>query len=599
MVDLLSSPFSHRLFLTLVHFFWQGFLIGLVYCLVMANINAKRVELRYATSLLVLIGMALCPIITFAVLQRSPSPTLAITATRDEPVKAVAWQPANIGSPIAERDWVRVQPSGEQAWRITLSDAAGRGLAMSQPYVLLVWLAGVLVSAARLSAGLLGLFWLRADRREIRGPLQGYSQAMARRLGVASGRVFASSRVRVAGVAGLWKPVVLLPTAWLSELPPDILEAVIAHELAHIRRFDTWVNLLQRVLETLLFYHPMVWWLSNRVRYQRELCCDKLAVQATGDRGLYIRALEQVGRLQVYGSLSLSPAFTGDRKMNLLSRVQHILCTPRHDREPSWVVGVAAIVSVLSVALATGVVSDSAVAFAQEREGGRSAEAEAGERRSPEAERGERRSPEAERGERRSPEAERGERRSPEAERGDRPSPEAEARGDARDPLRRFQPQSDREAALYRMIVQLQREVAELRRAVGQANFNRDGDQRFRERDEQARYREGDRRPDEQQRDRPRSGDYGATDRPQVAAAHQKLQKIFVSRDKNRDQRLSRDEFNSLFEGGPRNDVFDAADQNGDQGLTFDEFVDHRLGGQPSREGDPRSDRPQERERDR
>ena len=68
--------------------------------------------------------------------------------------------------------------------------------------------------------------------------------------------------------------MILLPTSWLTELPPDMLESIIAHELAHIRRGDLWVNLLQRVIEVLLFYHPAVWWLSQRIRVERELCCD-------------------------------------------------------------------------------------------------------------------------------------------------------------------------------------------------------------------------------------------------------------------------------------------------------------------------------------
>ncbi len=75
--------------------------------------------------------------------------------------------------------------------------------------------------------------------------------------------------------------MVLLPAALLTGMPAELLEAVIAHELAHIRRLDLWVNLGQRVVETLLFYHPAVWWLSARVRREREVCCDEAAAGAT------------------------------------------------------------------------------------------------------------------------------------------------------------------------------------------------------------------------------------------------------------------------------------------------------------------------------
>jgi UDP-N-acetylmuramoyl-L-alanyl-D-glutamate--2,6-diaminopimelate ligase len=78
--------------------------------------------------------------------------------------------------------------------------------------------------------------------------------------------------------------MVLLPVCWLTEMTPEVLEAVVAHELAHVRRWDLWVNLFQRLVETLLFYHPAVWWVSRRVRLEREMCCDELAVSVTGER---------------------------------------------------------------------------------------------------------------------------------------------------------------------------------------------------------------------------------------------------------------------------------------------------------------------------
>jgi len=84
--------------------------------------------------------------------------------------------------------------------------------------------------------------------------------------------------------------VVLLPIALLTQCPAELLEAMIAHELAHIRRHDLWVNLFQRVVETVLFYHPAVWWVSGRMRLERELCCDDLAIRATGRRAEYATA---------------------------------------------------------------------------------------------------------------------------------------------------------------------------------------------------------------------------------------------------------------------------------------------------------------------
>src|SRR4029453_5895889 len=87
-----------------------------------------------------------------------------------------------------------------------------------------------------------------------------------------------SSAVSVPVIVGWLKPTIVVPIAALSSLTPSQIEALIAHEVAHIRRHDYLVNLLQSTVEALLFYHPAVWWLSRRMRAERELCCDDLAV---------------------------------------------------------------------------------------------------------------------------------------------------------------------------------------------------------------------------------------------------------------------------------------------------------------------------------
>ena len=92
-------------------------------------------------------------------------------------------------------------------------------------------------------------------------------------------------------VVGWLRPVVLLPASAITGLTPEQLQAVLAHELAHIRRYDCLVKLIQAVVETFLFYHPAVWWVSGRIHEESEHCCDELAVEACGDRRSYARAL--------------------------------------------------------------------------------------------------------------------------------------------------------------------------------------------------------------------------------------------------------------------------------------------------------------------
>jgi GWxTD domain-containing protein len=156
----------------------------------------------------------------------------------------------------------------------------------------LLWACGVAVFASRILIG----WWL--ERRVISAAVP-VTPDWAQRLAMvafASGvharwHAAVSERITVPQVSGILRPVLLLPVSALTQVPPDQLEAILAHEFAHIRRHDYLVNLLQVVVECLLFYHPAVWWLSRRVREERELCCDAAAVDYCGDRAAYARAL--------------------------------------------------------------------------------------------------------------------------------------------------------------------------------------------------------------------------------------------------------------------------------------------------------------------
>ena len=130
-----------------------------------------------------------------------------------------------------------------------------------------------------------------------------------------------SARVEVPMVVGWLRPAILVPVAALSGLAVPELEAILAHELAHIRRHDYLVNILQCVVETLVFYHPATWWISGVIRREREHCCDDIAVAACRDRLTYARALATMEGLRA-PAFSLSPAANGGI---LLARVRRIL----------------------------------------------------------------------------------------------------------------------------------------------------------------------------------------------------------------------------------------------------------------------------------
>ncbi len=217
------------------------------------------------------------------------------------------------------------------------------------PWVVAVWMMGVLLCSLRLAGG-----WWHARRLAFVGAhaaAREWQEVVARlksRLGVMrSVRLLESARVSVPIVVGWIKPTLIVPAAVLGGLAPSELEAVLAHELAHIRRHDYLVNLLQSAVETLLFYHPGVWWASHVVRVEREHCCDDLAVKACGDAVLYARALTAIELMRHDPAGSMAMAVTGSP---LLARVRRLLGV----REPARLSSSGWVVAILTVLMVSG-----------------------------------------------------------------------------------------------------------------------------------------------------------------------------------------------------------------------------------------------------
>jgi TonB family protein len=163
----------------------------------------------------------------------------------------------------------------------------------AMPWMVLAWCAGVIVFCSRLGVALTVARGLKLrDTQPASDGMQCIFDALCKRLAMDRAvRLAHSVRVHVPTVIGWLKPVVLLPVGCLTGLSERQIEALLAHELAHIRRNDYLVSVLQSMVETALFYHPAVWWISKQVRREREYCCDEMAVKVCGDRLAYARAL--------------------------------------------------------------------------------------------------------------------------------------------------------------------------------------------------------------------------------------------------------------------------------------------------------------------
>jgi beta-lactamase regulating signal transducer with metallopeptidase domain len=270
------TPLAQAISAALLQFVWQGVLVTIVWQIVLFALRKHSPNLRYAASCVALAAMVALPVITgFTMYEPSDEHdfysfgkaafTITIRALRSGPVSA---------------------PS---SWVSAL-----------QPWMLRVWIAGVLFLSFRL-AWLGGrISSLRRASRPADAAIRAVAARLAARIGVRRAvRILVSALPDGPSVAGWIRPVIMMPAAVLLRLDEQQVEAILAHEIAHLQRYDDVVNIAQSLIETVLFYHPCVWWVSNRIRRERELCCDDLAVAISGDAVVYARALMNVDAMRV------------------------------------------------------------------------------------------------------------------------------------------------------------------------------------------------------------------------------------------------------------------------------------------------------------
>ena len=292
----------------LLHFLWQGALLGLLAGLAIGLLRNARPQARYAIACMALAASLLLPMLTVAWLLASP----VIGTDAGLPVRIAAG--SDVAPPHAYGDMLAMQPS------------------TALPWIVLLWASGVATLFLRMAGG---LWWVRRLQHrawpDAGGHWQARADALASRLGLARGvrlRLFDGDAPLA---IGWWRPMVLLPAALLARMPAGLLEALLAHELAHIRRHDYLVNLLQAVVEALLFYHPVVWWLSRRIRHERELIADDLAADALGDRRSLALALSELDRMLGATAAGPIPRFAhAAHGGQLMSRIQHLLRPRQH-----------------------------------------------------------------------------------------------------------------------------------------------------------------------------------------------------------------------------------------------------------------------------
>ncbi len=302
--------------MTVIHFLWQGAVIALATAIALEMTGSARK--RYAITIAAMSAMLATPAITFFALLRN------LPGSAD----------ASAGSSILT----------ESTGVYSLSQFAEPLL----PWIALFWLAG----AATLQVRLL-VQWVvvqrirRTAQRDAPESWRSMVDEICSRMKIGPVvRIAESHLVTVPSVAGSLKPIILMPAGVMKALTPAMLRGVIAHELAHIRRHDYAANLVQNILESLLFFHPAVWWLSHRIRVEREFCCDDLALATCCGRVEYARALHELEQFRFHNR-QFVPAFTGGSLMDRIARIAGTGCASgRRVAHGAWLAPLVALLLV-------------------------------------------------------------------------------------------------------------------------------------------------------------------------------------------------------------------------------------------------------------
>ncbi len=312
---------------------WQGVLVALLLAGALAVIPRTKSSLRYWCGCIALFALPVlfCATAVFVseranvmepIAPQTTTVAMGGTVTEKIDLPTSGGGTGHIAEPVVSAA-ADIEPGEVPApatpWRRRLSDTVKPWTG----HIVLCWFVGVFAMSVWNLGG-----WIAVRRLRCIG-ISAVSECFVTMLGELAGRLGVKHPVRLLQSAvvqspmtiGWLKPVILVPASILCELSPKQIETILAHELVHVRRFDYLVNLLQTVVETLLFHHPAVWWISHKIRSERECCCDDAVVKLTADELNYAKALTAIADLR-RNVPQLAVAASGG---SLLSRIQRIL----------------------------------------------------------------------------------------------------------------------------------------------------------------------------------------------------------------------------------------------------------------------------------
>ena len=278
----ISDLFIKGIGTTLIHSIWQGLVVALLLAVVLYALPRKAAQLKYWMSVTALIAIVFWSGTTFNQQLFELSDNQLALVDGQVQVNLSVGQLTEIYRTENLMSLINGIPEKIESYMYSL---------------VTIWIVGVVFFLLRLQGSMIYLHRLRTTGIQS-VPLiwQRKIKHMSQRLGIKSSIEIVESRVaEIPMVIGHLKPMILLPMGMLTGLQTHEVEAILAHELAHIKRFDYIINIAQTVIESVLFFNPAIWWVSRMIRKQREHCCDDIAVKCCGNQLVYASALTNLG----------------------------------------------------------------------------------------------------------------------------------------------------------------------------------------------------------------------------------------------------------------------------------------------------------------
>jgi len=308
---LLSEELISALGWTLIHALWQGALFAILLAIVLVLTHKYSSKTRYFIAVISFGLFAASTIVSFSLLY---NPNHIETTASLAPLKAVEAQvtPAVPEVPQTTVDNDEATAVAAPSLQTNLLLQAKKYFSQHLPLIVTLWMLGVVVLLLRFLGSLAYIQRLRSYRTELLpASWLDHGERLKEQLKLKKNVAFlASYKVLTPLAIGIFRPAILLPAQLLSGLNQQQVEAILLHELAHIKRNDYLVNVLQTLIDILFFYHPAIWWMSATIRNERENCCDDMVIAITGETGNYARTLILLKEQEINPKLP-AMAFTG------------------------------------------------------------------------------------------------------------------------------------------------------------------------------------------------------------------------------------------------------------------------------------------------